>query len=257
MHDHPLDQELVFGEQTGFRALKEASKFLAVGGAVLLVCTLNQIIFSAFPLALIKPEWQLGLSGSIIGNGIIALLGTLLICTAQLFNQNDPAFDRRALLLRRLSYWVAIAFFLLIPFMPYAGVKLMNQRAAVEAANQKEWKQLSGRIRGATNEAELRAVVGSLPQPPPLPPKFEVPVEVVKQRMAEVVDARAKALDNQAEEARANRWQTFLLEAARNTLQAFLLGIGFAAIGKSSPMGPSLLEKMQVMFLRTKLRPRY
>lgn len=227
---------------------KAISFSLFAGGLVLSLASLNQICFSAFPLALLKPEWQLGFVGSIISNGVVALIGFLLICTSEAFDRNSASLANRVLLAKNVSYWVAIAYFLFIPIMSFSGVKLIRQRAALEEANLTQWKKLSSGVKAAASEADLITLLKSLPQAPRLPSKFDAPFQVVKEKIQSQVDSRLNALKNEVDIARSNRWQTFLVEVFNNIITAFLLGIGFAAMGIIGTSQRTLLQRLQSIF---------
>ena len=100
-------------------------------GVVLLGSFLTGLI-NAAPPRLADPTWQLNVIGLLLGSGGMALIGSLLLCLARVFNQSDRQIQNRALLVRKLATWVALGWLLLIPLQLFLGVRLINSQGSSE-----------------------------------------------------------------------------------------------------------------------------
>jgi hypothetical protein len=235
---------------------REFSIVLVIGGAVLLATFLNLVLFSLFPLRLPRPDWQLGVISQLLNGGTTALLGSLFICLGTLFSPRDLRARRYSRLVRRLATFAAIAYLLLIPAQLSAGVKIHQERSELEDLNFKQWRTTMGQIRASTSPEEIRAILSKYPEPPALPPNFfQAPLDTVKQQLLTAGQTRIREVENTSLIQRSIRWQTWLLEVARNSVQSLLLGIGFAAIARPFQGSKSLLELIVPRKLTRRLFP--
>jgi len=189
-------------------------------------------LFNALPPRFAEPTWQLNLITLMLNGGMGALLGALLISVAQLFNVGDRQVQNRALLVRTLASWVALGWLLLIPLQLFLGVRLINTQAGQEIAQIENLKGITRAVRNATTEQELRAAMAKVPNTPPLP-SLTVPLEVAKANLLAQFQKNISTFENRQEQESSNRWQTWLKEALRNSLQCLVLATGFLAIGKN------------------------
>jgi hypothetical protein len=189
-------------------------------------------LFNALPPRFAEPTWQLNLITLMLNGGMGALLGALLISVAQLFNVGDRQVQNRALLVRTLASWVALGWLLLIPLQLFLGVRLINTQAGQEIAQIENLKGITRAVRNATTEQELRAAMAKVPNTPPLP-SLTVPLEVAKANLLSQFQKNISTFENRQEQESSNRWQTWLKEALRNSLQCLVLATGFLAIGKN------------------------
>jgi hypothetical protein len=210
------------------------------GGIVLLASSANILIFSAFPLQIMRPEWQLRVASVLLTSGVSALIGVLLLVLAQ---QNSPKKSSpmlaRVRFIRQLAGWAAIGYLILIPGQIAAGLRLLSNTANAEKQPRIEWGKFRSRIQATETEAQLRELLGSRPDIPPLPEKLDVPLNRLKEELITYTDSRFAARDTEIEKARSERLQNFLNEALRNTIQSLLLAWGFSAVAKKgSRFGP-------------------
>lgn len=209
----------------------------------MLATVANLLIFSSFPIQLLVPEWQLRMVGVLLGNGITALLGVLLVVISQSgLSSQASSLAGKARLIRQLAGLVAIGYLLLIPVQIAAGFRLLGRTTATEKERILQWGKFRRQIQLTESEAQLRELLSHLPEPPPLPEKFDLPFPKLKQELISTNDARFAALETQGEKARSERLQNFLVEALRNTIQSLLLAVGFAAVSKQGTL-PGLGRK--------------
>ncbi|MFN9960222.1 MAG: hypothetical protein ACK55I_44635, partial [bacterium] len=71
------------------RKMADGARFIHWVGIALLGTFLVNLL-NGIPPRFSDPSWQLNLLTLLISNGGVALLGTLLVCLARLFNLNDP-----------------------------------------------------------------------------------------------------------------------------------------------------------------------
>ncbi len=177
------------------------------------------------------PNWQLTAITVVMSNGPWALLGTLLICLAQQLNDGDRLVRNRALFVRNLASWVALGWLLLIPLQLFVSMRLINSVGGQEIGEIQKFQRISRDVRNATTENELRAAMAQVPNQQPLP-RLSVPVEVARTNILAQFQKNINAAKNRQEERNSQRWQTWMKEAFRNTLQCLVLTFGFLAIGK-------------------------
>jgi len=208
----------------------DAARFTFWGGLTLLGVFLVPLI-NLVPVQIKDPSWQLSLIGNVMSNGPWAFLGTLLICWARVLNQSDRMIRNRALLVRNLASWVALGWLLLIPLQLFLSVRLINTLSAQEIGEIQNVQRVSRQVSSATTEDELRSAMARIPNQPPMP-RLSVPVEAAKTNLLSQLQSNLNAAKNRQEQRASNRWQTWLREAFRNTIQCILLAFGFLAIGK-------------------------
>jgi hypothetical protein len=205
---------------------------LFIGGSILLASFANDLIFSALPLRITSAQWQLRIVSNLLSTGVNALIGLLLIAISQ--QSLNKQMATKASLIRKLAAWAAIGYLILIPGQIAAGVRLLGQTAEAERRPFQQWAKIRTRILASETEAQLRDLLRSLPTPPDLPEKFDTPLPKLKKDIVSVTDARFAALYTEAEKARSQRLQTFILEAIRNSILSLLLAAGFSAASNKS-----------------------
>jgi hypothetical protein len=208
----------------------DAARFIFWGGVVLLGVFLVPLI-NLVPVQIREPAWQLNLIGTLMTNGIWAFLGSLLICSARLLNQWDRMIRSRSLFVRTISSWIALGWLLLIPLQLFLSVRLINTLTSREIGEIQNVQRVSRQVSSATTEDELRSAMARIPNQPPMP-RLTVSVEAAKTNLLSALQSNLNSAKNRQEQRASERWQTWLREAFRNTLQCGLLAFGFLAIGK-------------------------
>jgi hypothetical protein len=230
--------------EASFRPSITASRWFALVGWVLIGSSLSSLIFASLPVRLVDPEWQLRLISAILASSTFLLIGTLLVCGAQLLHTKSQKLLQRAQFLRLASGWFAVLLLVLIPFQFFAGHRASG---AVQASENQGIQLVTRIIRGvkaSNNEAELRSFLASLPSPPPVPAKFEAPFSEIKQRLLTNFEGRLNALNYQAGLLRAQRLEKFIADASRNSIQALLMAIAFSGIAGDSGLLHGLFKQV-------------
>ena len=209
----------------------DGARYIHWVGLVLLGGFLVSLI-NVLPPKFTDPTWQLTTISLLIAGGTSALIGSLLVCLARLFNLGDRQVQKRSALVRTLASWVALGWLLLIPLQLYLGVRLINTQMGNEVGEIRTFERIARAVRNATTEDELRAAMAQVPNTPPLP-RLTVPLEIAKANLLAQFQKTINAAKNRQDDGSSNRWQVWMKEAFRNSLQCLLLGLGFLAIGKN------------------------
>lgn len=223
---------------------RDAAHWIALGGWALIGSALNIIIFSSLPLKLIQPEWQLQLISNVLGNSNTILLGSLLVCGAVLLNLESAVLRKRSEQLRWFAGWFAILLIIIVPLQLYSGIKSMR---AVESFENQQLGQLQKVIQGlksTNNESELRTFVAGLPTPPELPATLNAPFLEIKERALNNLTSELNKARYQVDEQRLQRWETFIGQSARNSIQAVFMALAFNGIALSRSGNPTLLQSL-------------
>lgn len=215
----------------------DGARYIHWVGIILLGSFLLSLI-NALPPQFNDPTWQLNFISLLMNGGGSALLGALLICMGRLFNLGDRQIQSRALLVRTLASWVAIGWLLLIPLQLFLGVRLINSQAGKELDQIKTFERIARAVRNSTTEDELRAAMAQVPNTPPLP-RLTVPLEIAKANLLTQFQKSINTVKNRLDETSSTRWQTWMKQAVRNSLQCLLLGMGYLALGKNRLLTPA------------------
>ena len=215
-------------------ALVTASRWVALVGWVLVGAALNGVLFSSLPVKLIDPAWQLVVISAILSAGGFVLLGSLLVCGAHLLNPRSNLLQKRLNIVRIGAGWFTVLLLLIIPFQFYAGYRANGVVQETENQSIQLFNKVIKGVTASGDEAELRSFLASLPTPPPVPARFDAPFPVIKQRLLTNFSSQLNAATYQSGILNSKRFETFIAEASRNAVHAFLLAIGFAGIAEHS-----------------------
>ena len=134
-----------------------------------------------------------------------------------------------------------------IPLQIYAGTTSIEQREAIENTNIMHLRQMLEMIKTAKDESQLRQASAGNPNLPNLPslpillsspnlpnlaPQFEAPFPVAKDRIIANLNTKLNAALKERLRLNPERWQSFILDAIRNSIQAVLLATAFLKITK-------------------------
>ncbi|MFN9644450.1 MAG: hypothetical protein ACK6BG_04865 [Cyanobacteriota bacterium] len=216
----------------------DAARFTFWAGAILIGIFLLPLINLA-PARFSDPTWQLNLITLLMANGVWALLGALLICLSRLLNQGDRMIRNRSFFVRNLSSWIALGWLLLIPLQLFLSVRLVNSLTGSEINEIQNVQRISRLVSSANTEDDLRAALAQIPNQQPLP-RLNVPLEVARSNILGQLQRNINAAKNRQEQRTSQRWQTWLKEAFRNSIQCGLLAAGFLAIGKKRNVSATL-----------------
>jgi hypothetical protein len=230
--------------ESSYKSPITASRWFALVGWVLIGSMLSNLLFASLPVRLVDPEWQLRLIGAILASCSFLLIGTLLVCGAQMLNTRNQKLLQRAQFLRLASGWFAVLLLVIIPFQFYAGHRASGVVQASENQGIQLVKRIIKGVKASNNEAELRSFLASLPSPPPVPAKLGAPFPVIKQSLLTNFEGRLNALNYQAGLLRSQRLEKFIADATRNSVQALLMAIAFTGIAADSGPLYGLFQKV-------------
>lgn len=208
-------------------------------GVAVLAYFLVELAFQAWPVALLQPAWLDVMIGFLVSRGITPLTGVLLVAAAAVVNPQSKPLTNRTELLRRLASWLALGYLLLIPVQMYSGAKLLQTRTQQSTQIIGQASRAVKAIRNSNTPAELRRVYAQVPgDKAPLPESFPQPFSVIRERLAEAISANIKRAEYAFGNIMSSVWQRSLELAFGNTLRMLILFLGFASIGRRSPITP-------------------
>jgi hypothetical protein len=214
-------------------------------GVALLAYFLVDLAFQAWPVALLKPAWLDQMSGFLVGRSATPLIGVLFIAAASEIDQRSTALAKRSAHIRRLATWVAIGYLLLIPVQIYAGVKLLREQQEIATQQLAQARRAMEAIQASSTDLQLRRAYQSIPgDKAPLPDPLPVPLNTVKGRLVEAMEARSKKAQYDFGQQMSSLWQRSLGLLFGNILRMLILFVSFAALGRSAQGQPTLLTQM-------------
>ncbi len=224
--EHSIELSLVF-QQIGF------------GLIGLFVAFLLKLLL---PVALLQPAWQLQLANALRTTAIFPLLGAVLLLLAQLLRSQSRSLAGQVLWVRRLAFFAALGFLLLIPLQTSAGIKLLGAGNSGELRALRQVKAVAEEIRLANSEASLKLAISHLPgAPAEIQGTFTKPLDQVRSVVLDQLQPQIERVDNRLAELRKLRLQGGLLGWITDGLTALALAACFAAIGQINSDGSSLL----------------
>lgn len=239
-HSHP-GQAQPFAESY----VEEVAIALSWAAILLFVLFLMGILGSAWPVRLIDSLWLQSVSDKLLASGAIAIVGAVLLLLARLLDPHSQSIGRRVTLLRRLSFWIAFGFLLLIPLQIYSGISLLSQFRANDTRELDAYIATTRAIESASSYDDIRKAMRLLPgQAPALPASIEAPLDVVKTKLSNDLNPFIKRYQNEADAMGMKRLNDWFVQLARNVVAALLLFFSFAAIGKRFAYQPTLLQSV-------------
>jgi hypothetical protein len=239
---HPrAGTERAFSENYG----EEVAMALHWGAILLFVLFLVGILSSAWPLRLLDPLWLQTVGDKLLASGPIAMVGAILLLLARLIDPHSTTIEGRVVLMRRLSFWIAFGFLLLIPMQVYSGISLLRQFRANDTRDLNAYIATTRAIEAARTYDDILKAMRLLPgQAPNLPPSIDLPLDTVKARLSNDLNPFIKRYQNSADAMGMKRLNDWFVQLARNVLAAVLLFCSFAAIGKRFAAQPTLLQNV-------------
>ena len=223
--------------------VEEVAIALNWGAILLFVLFLIGILGSAWPVRLVNPLWLQSVGDKLLASGPIAMVGAVLLLLAKLLDPESAPIDRRVALLRRLSFWIAFGFLLLIPLQIYSGISLLRQFRANDTRELNAYIATTRAIESARSYDDILRAMRLLPgQAPALPASIDVPLDVVKTKLSNDLNPFIKRYQNEADAMGMKRLNDWFVQLARNVIAALLLFFSFAAIGKRFAAQPTLLQ---------------
>lgn len=225
--------------------VEEVAIALQWGAILMFVLFLVGILGSAWPVRLIDPLWLQTVSDKLLASGAIAMIGAILLMLARLIDPHSILIGRRVALLRRLSFWIALGFLLLIPLQIYSGINLLRRFRANDTRELNAYIATTRAIESARSYDDILKAMRLLPgQAPALPSSINVPLESVKTRLSNDLNPFIKRYENSADAMGLKRLNDWFVQLARNVVAALLLFFTFASVAKRFPADPTLLQSV-------------
>ena len=213
-------------------------------GIALLGIYLATVLAAALPLKLLDPAWVNRVCGSLRG-GVSFPLEALAFILVGSYLRGDPRELPLATTLRRLCSWVAIGFLLMIPLQSWAGQKLIGQAVEAQEARIKPGVKALKAVYAASNAEQLMGAIQMIPGAPPnIGGTFQEPVPKVRQRLISQIEPQVRQQQEQLSQLSAEIRSNGLIALVKDGLVALLSALAFAAIGRSRPYLPTLLQRL-------------
>lgn len=221
-------------------------------GHGMLALFLVTLITAALPPRLLDPAWQIQLSGTLVNNGTIALLGLILVALASYLNPDQAGIKQRLGLLRRLATIAVAGYLLLIPLQGlsvWRGIRESSQRLAIQRNGlEKRLDAIAKLVNESKSSAEIQEGLRRLPGAPQIPAdQLAEPLPQLRQRFAAGLQrsrARLRATDATPN---ADAVQRLLKETLRIALSSLAMAFAFGAsatVGGTSSTR-SLVDELQ------------
>jgi len=213
-------------------------------GIALLGIYLASVLAAALPLKLLDPAWISRMCGNIRG-GVSFPLEALAFILVGSYLRGDPRELPLATTLRRLCSWVAIGFLLMIPLQSWAGQKLIGQAVEAQEARIKPGVKALKAVYAASNAEQLMGAIQMIPGAPPnIGGTFQEQVPKVRQRLISQIEPQVRQQQEQLRQVSAEIRSSGLIALVKDGLVALLSALAFAAIGRSRPYLPTLLQRL-------------
>jgi hypothetical protein len=213
-------------------------------GLALLGTYVATVVAAALPIKLLDPIWINRICGSLRGGVSFPLEGMALIMIGA-YLQRTGKEPPMVTDFRRLCSLVALGFVLMIPLQSWAGQKLtdlavQNQQARIEPA-QKALKAFYA----ATNAEELLNAIRIIPGAPPnVSGRFEEPVPKVRERLISEIEPQVRQQKEQLKLVTGEIRRDSFIKLIKDGFVALFSALAFAAIGRSKPYKPTLLQSL-------------
>jgi hypothetical protein len=207
-------------------------QFINIAGWGLNFFSLTALVFGLIPFEISNPVWQLKFYGLIIDNAAIFLVGAVLLIVAKLLNPKDPILSAHAQFVQWLSPAIALGLTLIIPLQVYSGIVGIYAQKDIEDKRLNQIRKVITGIENSPDETELRSFIARLPNPPKLPASFDSPYPTVQRLALASLKIRLSTELDQIKALDLERWQAFILESLRNSIQVLIIAMVFSAIPK-------------------------
>lgn len=222
----------------------EIAAILGFMGAALLLVYLVTVVSVALPPALLMPEWQLRVAGSLRGGASFPIEGAALILIANRLNPGSPWLGKSVAWLRSLAVIPALGFLLLAPLQLAAGYGQLNQVRNQEAQLISSLSSGTRAISAARTSAEFSAAVAQLPGAPPLRTPPNENFEADRRQLLNQLEPQIRQLRSQVEANSSGQLGRALMIGFRDALVSFIYGIAFSALARLPGGRYSLLSEL-------------
>ncbi len=180
---------------------QDTANFLQWSGyALIVVCGITTIV-DMLPVALLQPVWLVRFSSKLLGGGILALTGMVLLVLALRIDPGVLPLSRFQKRIRIMGRFVALVFLLLIPVQTIAGVVVLDDESRTIQSRLTQLQQATDLISIANNENELINGLALLPQSPiSKGQKLSAPFAAVKSQVLRQLNRQIPQLQTRIEE---------------------------------------------------------
>jgi hypothetical protein len=222
--------DLVEPNSSSRSTAQRVAQCLQVSAFLIALSSLNTFLFSLFPFNGLRSTWLLAMSASALSVATPLLISFLLIACAAGFDRNSKPITSRLKFIGNASWWISLFMIILIPIQIFSGTKALQAQTQLILNEVVELRNIVKGIKATGNEAELRAFMASLPNPPKLPARFDAPFSVIKGNAIINLEGTVNRALNDAETQKRNNFQNLIREYARNAIQCLLLSAAFAMV---------------------------
>jgi hypothetical protein len=227
---YDIDDGLVEPKRNSGNAAKRVAQCLQVSAFLIALSSLNTFLFSLFPFNGFRSTWLLAMSASALSAATPLLISFLLIACAAGFDPKSKPITSRLKFVSKASWWISLFMLVLIPIQIFSGTKALQAQTQLILNEVVELRNIIKGIKATGNEAELRAFLASLPNPPKLPARFDAPFPVIKGNAIINLEGTVNRALNDAETQKRNNFQNLIREYARNAIQCLLLVAAFSMV---------------------------
>ncbi|MEB3256277.1 MAG: hypothetical protein VKJ05_07810 [Synechococcaceae cyanobacterium] len=245
----PLSPEMFQSPQPWLRPRSAASnRLLALLSTVLLVGFASTVVPNLLPARLLDPAWQWRLSGSLINNAPVAVVGLGLLHLAAWLNPKDEQLRRRIHSLRRWAAAAALGFLLLVPIQAVAvarglgNVSLYQSRGLRQV--DREFAELRRQIQSAPDLASLQRRMPVSLASSMGPVTLQQPLPRLRSQVLSLVDqAQQRARARFSPPAPSSLWPV-MQRSLQVLISAPAYALAFAAMSVNSQANVSLLDRL-------------
>jgi hypothetical protein len=226
---------------------QELADLLRWIGIVMLASFSVTVLASLLPPKLRDVEWLDGVLAALRGGGSLPLIGVgLILLASHLRDRTKESFAITSL--RRLCIWVALAYLLLIPLQFWSGQRVIKSKVYLEGIDFYPAMKSLRSLYATKSVEDLRAVIQSIPG------AIENPANRLDARGDVAMKVRDRLISELEPQVRESQlafnlrskaiWRDGVIAMVRDGLIALFSAIGFAAIARSKPYRPTLLQTL-------------
>jgi hypothetical protein len=229
-------------------------RLLAILSTVLLVGFASTVVLDLLPPRLLDPAWHWRLTGSLINNAPVAVVGLALLHLAASLDPEDEQLVRRIHGLRRWAAAATLGFLLLVPLQVVAvarglGNASLNQSRELRQVNQR-LAELRQQIQSATDRASLQRRIPASLASTIGPVALQQPLPLLRSQLLSLVDQAQQQARAKASPLSPSSLWPVIQRSLRVLVAAPAYAIAFAAMSVNSQANVSLLDRLLLSWRR-------
>lgn len=192
------------------------------------------ILVALFPLRLMDPLWQLRMANTLLATAPFALLGTGVIYLEMKLSPGETA-ERPSQMLRRIqrmSTYVALGFFLLIPLMLHASWSQLRQADSETQQTLRSIDRRLNAVRTADSNGALQQLTQGLPQS--WQPISDRSLESNRRDVLAKLEPQLARIRTQSQERRRSAIEKTLQSLLRDCIVTALYGFAFTGLRETN-----------------------